>query len=529
MQGMMASPGLAAAKATSDAAARPGAGPHLRAQPNTPVKLQQWTGIYDTSSGSPGDATGAVGPNTVVQMVNSRIGLYLRSGSLVSSQGLGIFLGLDQAHCLSQPQILWDPYTNMYYFSVLDYGLTLSGGDCPSGQETLWYGWSRSASPATLTSSDWCALHFDDYGADGEIPDSPKLGDTKEFGLIGVNVFGPDTNPDLPYLRSDVVAFPKPAPTDPDVCPDSQATYSFKNLSDEGTWSGAIDGAGIPAYSPVPVVQTDPSSTGSIVSADFNGSSAEPFYGFNPTGGSYLGNDVAVFTLTKVAGAPHVSAPALVPVTGFLWPTNAMQKGSSLRLDTQDGRLTQAMSGVDPAHATPSSQAGAVWLQHTIRGGPGAMVKWYEIDPAAGQVLQSDVLINPSAWVFNGAISSDRQVVAGSGGTVLEANYGSAMVVGYDVSGVGSWVTLKMVSKIGTSARSASVIVKTSTGVNNDYSCHASPNHLLCRWGDYAAASADPYPSTTGRGHVLLVNEWVTKSTSPTNSDWRTFVWRANP
>jgi hypothetical protein len=530
IEAMPASPGLAAAKASSGAAfGRPRTvHGHLRAQPNLPVKLQQFAGMYD-ASGSPGDATGAAGPSTVVQVINSRIGLYHRSGEVIATQGLGIFLGLSQAHCLSQPQVLWDPYTNMYFFSLVDFGVTLAGSDCPTGQETLWYGWSRSAAPETLTSTDWCALHFDDYAADGEIPDSPKLGDTKDYGLIGVNVFGPDTDPDLPYLRSDVVAFPKPAPSDPDVCPDSQATYTFQNLSNEGTWSGTIDGAGIPAFSPVPVIQTDASSTGYVVSADFNGSAAAPYYGFNPTGGSFLGTDVGVFKVTKSAGVPHLSAPTLVPVTGFLWPTNAIQKGSVLRLDTQDGRVTQAMSGTDPLHPTPSSQAGAVWFQHTVRGGPGAMVQWYEVDPAAGSTLQAGTVFNPSAWVFNAAISSDRQVVTGGAGAVLEANYGDSMVIGYDVSGYGTYVSLRMASKIGNNPRSNGAIVHGSTGVENDYSCHVSPNHHLCRWGDYAGASADPYDSTTGHGHVWLFNQWITKSTSPNNSDWRTFVWRANP
>jgi hypothetical protein len=509
-----------------------GAGAHPRADPSTPSKLQQWTGIFDTR-GTPGDATGAVGPSTMVEMVNTKIGLYLRSGLLVSSQDLSPFLGLTRTHCLMQPQIHWDPYTSAYYFAMADRGVALPGGDCPVGQETLWYGWSTTSSPSSLSSVDWCALHFDGYAAKAEIPDSPKLGDTKDFGLIGVNVFGPDTNPSLPFLRSDVIAFPKPAPGHTSSCPASQTLYTFPNLSDQGDWSGAPDGAGVPAFAPVPVVQTDPSSTGYIVSADFNGSSNPPYFGYLPAGGPFLGDAISVFTVTLGGGgAPQVSAPTNIPVTSFLWPTNALQKGSSLRLDTQEGQLTQAMSGVDPVHATPSSEAGAIWVQHTVRGGAGAMVRWYELDPTAGsgnQVLQTGTLFNPSMWLYNAAISSDRQVVADGTGTVTDANYGNGMVIGYNVSGTASWVMVKMVSKIGNNLRSGSVLVKTSGGANDDYSCHHSPNHLLCRWGDYAGAAADPYPSITGHGHVWLVNEWVTRSTSPSNFDWRTFVWRVNP
>jgi hypothetical protein len=516
--------------AGSDGSARARA--NLRTDLNTPSRLQEWTGMFDTR-GTPGDATGAVGPSTMVEMVNTKVGLYLRSGHLVAWQGLGPFLGLSQAHCLGQPQIHWDPYTNAYYFAMVDRGVVILGGDCPVGQETMWYGWSTTGNPTSLTSNDWCALHFDDYGVNAEIPDSPKLGDTKDFGLIGVNVFGPDTDPTDPFLRSDVIAFPKPAPGDTGTCPGSQTLYTFPNVSDEGDWSGTIDGAGVPAFSPVPVVQTDPSSTGYIVSADFNGSSDAPYYGYLPTGGPFLGDTISVFTVTMGGGGePQVSSPTNIPVTSFLWPTNAVQRGSSLRLDTQEGRLTQAMSGVDPVHATPSSEPGAIWVQHTVRGGAGAMVQWYELDPTAGpgsQVLQTGTLVNPSMWLYNAAISSDRQVVVDGTGTVSDANYGDGMVIGYNASGTSAWVAVKMISKMGDNPRSVSVLVKASGGANNDYSCHHSPNHLLCRWGDYAGAAADPYLSTTGHGHVWLVNEWVTKSTSPNNYDWRTFVWRVNP
>jgi hypothetical protein len=505
---------------------------NLRTDLNTPSKLQQWSGIFDTR-GTPGDATGAAGPSTMVEMVNTKIGLYQRSGHLIASVGFGLFLGLSQSHCLMQPQIHWDPYTNAYYFAMVDRGVALIGGDCPVGQETVWYGWSTRPNPTSLTSTDWCALHFDDYGGDAEIPDSPKLGDTKDFGLIGVNVFGPDTDPTVPFLRSDVIAFPKPVPGQTGTCPDGQTLYTLPNVSDEGDWSGVVDGAGVPAFSPVPVVQTDPSSTGYIVSADFNGSSDPPYYGYLPAGGPFLGNTISVFTVTMGGGGvPQVSSPTNIPVTSFLWPTNAPQKGSSLRLDTQEGRLTQAMSGVDPVHATPSSEPGAIWVQHTVRGGAGAMVRWYELDPTAGsgsQVLQTGTLVNPGTWLYNASISSDRQVVVDGTGTVTDANYGNGMVIGYNASSTYSWVVVKMISKLGNNPRSVSVLVKASGGANNDYSCHHSPSHTLCRWGDYAGAAADPALSITGHGHVWLVNEWVTKSTSPNNDDWRTFVWRVNP
>lgn len=48
-----------------------------------------------------------------------------------------------------------------------------------------------------------------------------------------------------------------------------------------------------------------------------------------------------------------------------------------MAIDTGDGRLPQAISAIDPARAG----ALAIWTSHTVSGGAGSMVRWYEIDP----------------------------------------------------------------------------------------------------------------------------------------------------
>jgi hypothetical protein len=190
------------------------------------------------------------------------------------------------------------------------------------------------------------------------------------------------------------------------------------------------------------------------------------------------------------------------------------------------------MSGVDPAHPTPGSEAGAIWTQQVVRGGGGAMITWYELDPTAApgsRVVQTGSVSNPSMWLFNAAISSDRQVTTDATGAVTAANFGTAMVLGYDVVGSTSYVTVKMVSKIGDGLRSSSATVVSSTGIDDDISCSDSPGLRRCRWGDYAGAVPDPFFSGGSRGKVWLANQWVTKSLSPKDVDWRTVIVRAFP
>src|SRR5262249_37032674 len=155
---------------------------------------------------------------------------------------------------------------------VLDYGTPDGDGNCPTGQETLFYGWSTSSNPVTGTSSDWCVEHTSQYGAANEFPDFGRLGDTQDFGLLGLNVYYPDTAPaDEESLRPDVMAFPKPAPGHTATCPASQTITTFQNLSDVGTWNPDTWTGGVPAFTPVPAVQTDPDGTGYVVSAVWNG------------------------------------------------------------------------------------------------------------------------------------------------------------------------------------------------------------------------------------------------------------------
>jgi hypothetical protein len=463
----------------------------------SPQIVKAWPGRYDPRS-SPPDATGAVGPSSYIQLINRGFAIYNRNGVLVSSGGLAAFFGA-QNRQVGEPQIHWDPYTGAFYFAGIDF---------LDGRERIFYGWSRSPKPLSGDDSQWCKYRYGEYGLVRRIPDFPRLGDTQDFAAVGVNVLNEHTGA---YMRSDVVTFDKPEPGATASCPASVSTTRFMNLSVEGEWDGHHQDGGIPAFSPVPVVQTDPSPVGHLVAADLNG-----IGGFGEDG-SYAGDALGVFRLTTQGGAPEISGPDLVPVQRWDLPRPAKQRGTTVVLDTLDSRLTQAMSGTDPSHGGGT----AIWTQHTILGGRGAAVRWYEIDPG-GSVLQSDTVKDDGRFVFNAAISSDRQV-ADSGSA-----HGDSMVLTFNTSSPSEFVAVRMLSKTGASGPSPWVTVRTSPGHLNDFTCHF-PLGPRCQWGDYAGASPDPVPSATARGYVWLVNEWTAASHDSSDVDWRTIVWRAAP
>jgi hypothetical protein len=109
-------------------------------------------------------------------------------------------------------------------------------------------------------------------------------------------------------------------------------------------------------------------------------------------------------------------------------------------------------------------------------------------------------------YVYNPGTSPDRTC------TLTSCTHGDAMVLGFTASSPTRFVTIGMVSKIGTAPQSAPVVVKESTGTAT-----------TGRWGDYSGATSDPAASQgAAHGVVWLTNEW----TDGLDETWN---WEARP
>jgi hypothetical protein len=195
-------------------------------------------------------------------------------------------------------------------------------------------------------------------------------------------------------------------------------------------------------------------------------------------------------------------------------PADAPQRNTTQLLDTLDGRLTQAVSAIDP------SQGGkqALWTQHTVAGGAGAEVRWYELNLSGKGILQSGKVTDPSTYNFNAAISPDRAV---HGST---QRFGESMVLGYTSSSSTLFPQVRMVSKVGPAPQSSEVPVKSSRTFYTGPECSAD----LCRWGEYAGATPDPLPAS-GPSRVWLVNQFAFTPDTPTAAGWKPWNWIAVP
>jgi hypothetical protein len=334
---------------------------------------------------------------------------------------------------------------------------------------------------ATPTSAaDWCH-YFILYGT--QFPDYPKLGDSNDLFVFGTNVFASNAT-GAPYLRSDILAFTKP-PSGPG-CP----TLGFADRLDVRNADGS------PAASPVPANDVEGNSSNYVVAAR-----------------SGSGVFISVFQVVNYGGTILFLGPRTMGVPFYSAPANAPQPGGA-DLNTLDDRLTQAVEALDPNQGSGSL---SVWTQHTVFGGAGAEVRWYEINPAPSSPFpyQSGSQSSGSVFTFNAAIAPDRRVLG------FDRRYGDSMTLGFNTSSPTQPVDVEGVSKIGGNAQSAPVVIHQSNGPLNDGSCGSG----VCRWGDYSAATPDP-ASDTSQSHGVV---WLTQPFALDNHLWGTWNWSARP
>jgi hypothetical protein len=436
-------------------------------------------GIRDTSSG-PSDSTSAIGTTRFIELVNTRYAIYNRTSNTPINQGtLNTLVGEPATNSVFDPQVIWDPTTNRFYYLMDD---VVSSTD-----NRIAFGFSKTASPNSA--ADFCKYVI---GHGSEFPDYPKLGDTSNLLLYGTNTF---SGPTGSFLGSDLYSITKPPAGT--TCP---AVSTF-TVDAEFNLTGADNQA---VFTPVPAQQTDTSSVGYVVAED------DAIYS---TG---TGVDLALYNVSRNStGGVTINSTKSVNVPDYKMPATAPQKGTTRKLDTLDGRNTQAVSAIDPRLGKL-----ALWTQHTVFGGSGALVRWFEINPAtAGIFQQGSVSGGSGLHVFNAAISPDRKVL----GTTKA--FGDSMVLNYNTSSSTTFANILMRSKIGAGAISAPVSVHASPTFLNDFTCSSG----TCRWGDYSAATPDPASSATGAHGVVWHTNMYVKETGTSGSGWGTRNWAGRP
>ena len=390
---------------------------------------------------------------------------------------------------VSDPQVIWDPLTARFYFSLFENRGTTSP------DEGIVWGFSKTASPSSY--KDFCTYFSGfNYGS-SSFPDRQSLGDSANFLLIGSNRI----NTSNEYMMgSDVAWITKPpaGTACPAVNTFGQGIQTLKNPD------------GSDAYTPTPARQVDSSSTSYIA--------ATPSY---VSGASLTTFSVTQNPTTKQA---VIGAPQSVPVPAYSFPPSAPQAGTTKSGSPAEPLqtriyLTQVIMAFDPRvnHTV-------LWTAHTVAGGAGSELRWYEINPAANSLDQIGTISDPSLYVYNGTISPDR-LVKGS-----KKAFGDSAIISVNTSSLHAYTAIQMSSVTGGQAASPLVMVQQSTGTDADYTC-SEPYATYCRWGDYSGAVPDPGAPTKGatRGAVWMSNQWNLPTIDDSTPVWRTTIWRAQP
>jgi hypothetical protein len=214
-----------------------------------------------------------------------------------------------------------------------------------------------------------------------------------------------------------------------------------------------------------------------------------------------------VWRVAGTSNRPRLRRAANINVGPYDVPANAPQPGGN-PLDTLDGRLTQAVADRDP----DAGDQLTIWTQHTVRGAGGrSEVRWYELQPRASSARQQGTVADPANFLFNGAVSPGTS--------------GRDAVINYNASSTSLLPEIRARSRRGFTPLSTmenEVRIGGSDAADQDFTCNEAGR--VCRWGDYAGASADPNNSTTVWGS----NQVVGPARGPGEPHWRTRNFAVN-
>ncbi len=446
---------------------------------------RSWQGIYDPSDW-PTAPTSAIGPTRYVEAVNDVINdgyaIYDRTHSAPLVKGsLPDLVSCGDSNCFNtSPSLMWDPTSNRFYYLAE----AMPAGPGQDGH--VMFGFSKTDTPGA--GSTWCHYQFD-VGAN--FPDRPQLGDSTTFMIFGYNQYDGSTEQ---FKGARLMAFVKPGSAPLGSCPSSLAGGQSAVLKDS---------AGRQVFAPAPANEVDSDARGWALARA----------GVMPSA------SLSLFQVTRAAsGAPvfHTTG-STVAVPSYKAPSDAPQLGVPYTIDTGYGGPTHPVAAVDGLRG----KSDRIWVSQAVAGGPGSVVRWFEIDPVAHQVVQSGSVTYPKLWAWNGAISPDR---VNEGSTHA---FGSSMVITYDTSSSTTLPTVYERGKVRNDAIGAAVKIVTANGADLGADCREAGH--VCQWGG-GTASPDPAAPPSGpTGSVWSVQMISAKGADPDTSSGMSWNFAAAP
>ncbi len=394
--------------------------------------------FLNDGAGWPPDTDGAVGPNHYIQLVNTSIAIYTKTGGApIVNTTLDAFFGATApAPCngnnQGDPVVLFDKYAGKWL--VTDFAWTnFSGGpwyECiaiSKGNDPITSGWNYYAIKASTTA-------LNDY---------PKLGVGRLGVYMSANMFTGASS----FAGSKVWAL-------------NRNSFNKAKL-------------GVQSF-------TTSSAYGSLLPA--NADIALPPAGQPEVFASFDVGVVQLFKLLPVFGNLPASTwtpvPVSIPVAAFNTPVaNVPQKGTGTdKLDTLGDRLM--------FQAQYSNVGGdSLWITHSVKKSPSSSVtgiRWYQISNPAGAtptVAQQGTYSPDGTWRWMPALAVDKL---------------GNMAVGYSASSGTLFPSIRYAGRL-----VSDPVSTLPQGETTFFAGTGSQKGGFSRWGDYAQMTVDPVDSCT--------------------------------
>lgn len=332
--------------------------------PLAPALRKKFNGLSIAQGGGwvPPDTQLAVGPEHVLQAVNVAFRLSSKTNSQVIVQAGEDHFGTGDS--LFDPKVYYDPLSGRFFIIIMDL-------DEDAGRSRVYLSVSRSSTPDSLTSADWCSYFFN-AKKKGAWADYPGLGASEDWLAVSTNNFRLDN---FSFSSAWLWVMDKAKlVNNTGSCPGNKV-FAYRVAKDK---------SGETAFTLQPSQNLDNSGRGN---GELHVVASQPV-GFSEQYGWWT-------VAANTGGKPKVSS-RMIDSAGYAFPPDAEQKGGSRDLDTIGSRLMQQAVVVD----------GNLWLAHTsgctFSGTQGVFscIRVARIPVGAGATDFEDLFGVPGSWLW---------------------------------------------------------------------------------------------------------------------------------
>ena len=437
--------------------------------------------LYGDDQGSaPPDPDIAAGPSDLLETVESTLSVFNRSGAILGSIDLNVFMNIPSGYTSSGPRVIYDAGSQRFWLTVGEVPISLS---CSATAEPVLVAVSASSNPFPFTGWTIYTLPFATTGA--LLGDEPGLGVSSNTVAVAFD----DINCNAQFIGSEVDILQK---TDYEHGSGSRSDAVFTDS----------------AFAPQPVQSFGATQTQYVVT---NESDRGVRVCASPTVevDAYTGTPEGAGGVTATASLLAMTPTSVDNSTGELPP--AQELGTSITLQTDDDRFLNAVwenGSIWTAGGTSCTPSGD--------SAPRSCLDYVYVAASSDGVVESTITQISNVGISGADLYYPAVSVDASGD----------MFTVFDESSSTTFPSIVDAAvPVGGSALSVFRTIHSSATYYSPPSACEVGSPTVCRWGDYSGAAQDP----SNPNDVWAVSEAEDETSAPgacgtQNSCWNTDI-----